>query len=389
LRPQASSKNIIGLSLQLSPRTTDQKKSMSGNKVPYRGFRGKKIFGNTPSGVEVTEFTMVNRHGLELKVINYGCTITSLRVPDREGVFADIVLGYDDLEGYLHSNAYIGCVAGRFANRIANGKFSLEGKEYVLAQNLPPHHLHGGVIGFSHAVWAAEEINTEDGVGIRFTHLSPDGDEGYPGNLQVEVTYLLLDDDTLSFAYHAVTDQPTIINLTQHTYFNLHGDKSDILDHQLMINADRYLPVDETMIPTGEIRSVDGSPFDFRTLKEIGRDIAADDLQLAIGHGYDHCWVFDNPSEDMHHAATLSDPASGRKMEVYTDEPGMQLYTANFLQSKVAGKNNIALTPHSGLCLETQHFPDSPHEPGFPSVVLHPGEEYRSKTLWKFSLENT
>lgn len=349
----------------------------------------RKSFSTAPDGYEVTEFTLTNRHGLELKVINYGCTITSLKIPDRNGVHADIVLGYDDLEGYLQSNAYIGCVVGRFANRIANGKFVLEGKEYVLAQNQPPHHLHGGIKGFSHAVWASEEIDTEEGVGIRFRHLSPDGDEGYPGNLQIEVTYMLGDDDTLSFAYHAVSDQPTIINLTQHTYFNLHGGNENILDHQLMIHADHFLPVDETMIPTGEMRSVDGSPFDFRTFKEVGRDIGEDDLQLAIGHGYDHCWVFNNPSGDMHHAATLYDPSSGRKMDLYTTEPGMQLYTANFLQSKVTGKNNVALNPRSGLCLETQHFPDSPHQPGFPSVVLQPGEKYLSKTLLKFSLENT
>lgn len=348
----------------------------------------KKSFGTAPGGYEVTEFTLTNRHGMELKVINYGCTITLLKVPDRDGVLADIVLGYDHLEGYLQSNAYIGCVVGRFANRIANGKFSLEGKEYTLAPNASLHHLHGGVKGFSHAVWAAEEIYTEEGMGIRFRHLSPDGDEGYPGNLHVEVTYMLHDDDTLSFAYHAVTDQPTIINLTQHTYFNLHGSKEHILDHQLMIYADHFLPVDETMIPTGEIRSVDGSPFDFRILKAVGSDIGQDDLQLAIGHGYDHSWVFHNPSGEMHHAATLYDPSSGRRMDLYTTEPGMQLYTANFLQSKAAGKNNIALTPRSGLCLETQHFPDSPNHPGFPSVVLQPGEKYRSKTSLKFSLEN-
>lgn len=347
----------------------------------------RKSFGVAPGGFEVTEFTLTNRQGVVLKVINYGCTITSLKVPDRDGVFADIVLGYDDLEGYLQSNAYIGCVVGRFANRIANGKFSLEGKEYVLAQNLPPHHLHGGIKGFSHAVWAAEEIETGEGVGIRFTHVSPNGDEGYPGNLKVEVTYMLGDDDTLSFAYHAVTDQATIINLTQHTYFNLHASNQPILDHQLAIHADHFLPVDETMIPTGEIRRVDGSPFDFRTRKEVGRDIGEDDIQLAIGHGYDHCWVFNNPSEDLHHAATLYDPSSGRSMDVFTTEPGMQLYTANFLQSEVAGKNNTALTPRSGLCLETQHFPDSPNQPGFPRVILYENESYYSKTLLTFKVQ--
>lgn len=349
----------------------------------------RKSFGVGPGGHKVTEFTLTNRRGIEVKVINYGCTITSLKVPDRHGVFADIVLGYDDLEGYLQSNAYIGCVVGRFANRIANGKFSIEGKEYVLAQNLAPHHLHGGAKGFSHAVWEAEEIITEEGVGLRFTHVSPDGDEGYPGNLKMEVTYMLRDDDTLSFEYDAVTDQPTIINLTQHTYFNLHGSNEPILDHLLTIHADHFLPVDETMIPTGEIRSVDGSPFDFRTFKSVGRDIGVDDLQLAIGHGYDHCWVFNNPSHGMHHAASLYDPSGGRIMDVFTTEPGVQLYTANFLQSKMAGKNKTALTPRIGLCLETQHFPDSPNQPGFPSVVLQPGENYRSKTLLKFSLGNS
>ncbi len=347
----------------------------------------KKSFGTTPGGYEVTEFTLTNRRGMELKVINYGCTITSLKVPDRHGVFADIVLGYDDLEGYLQSNAYIGCVVGRFANRIAHGKFSLEGKKYVLAQNLPPHHLHGGVKGFSHAVWSAEEIETKEGVGIRFTHVSQDDDEGYPGNLQMEVTYMLGDDDTLSFDYRATTDQPTIINLTQHTYFNLHGSNEPILDHLLTIHADHFLPVDETMIPTGEIRSVEGTPFDFRTLKTVGSDIGVDDLQLAIGHGYDHCWVFNNLSHDMHHAATLYDPLSGRRMNVYTTEPGMQLYTANFLESKMAGKNNVELIPRSGLCLETQHFPDSPNQPGFPRVILYENESYYSKTLLTFKVQ--
>lgn len=366
----------------------DQKKSMAGDKVPLRGFRGKKIFGTTPFGEEVTEFTMSNRQGMELKVINYGCTITQLKVPNRNGVYGDIVLGYDHLEGYLQSNAYLGCVAGRFANRIALGKFSLEGREFRLAQNLPPHHLHGGVRGFSHAVWAAEEIETEEGMGIRFSHMSPDGDEGYPGNLHVEVTYMLGDDDTLSFAYHAVTDQPTIINLTQHTYFNLNGGEESILDHQLLIHADHFLPVDETMIPTGEIRNVTDSPFDFRIQKAVGRDINHTDAQLMIGRGYDHCWVFNNPSGELHHAATLNDAFSGRSMDVYTTEPGMQMYTANFLQSEVAGKNNTELTPRRGLCLETQHFPDSPNQPSFPSVVLQPGEKYNSKTLLKFSLEN-
>ncbi len=362
---------------------------MANKEVPFRGFRGKRIFGTTPSGEVVTEFTLTNLQGLEMKVIDYGCTITSLQVPDRNGVIGDIVLGYDTLEGYLQSDAYLGCVVGRFANRIAHGKFLLEGKEYTLATNLPPHHLHGGVKNFSKTIWTAEELISEDGVGVLFTHLSPDGDEGYPGNLQVDVKYFLGDDNTLSFEYHATTDKTTIINLTQHTYFNLNSAETNILGHTLMIDADHFLPADETMIPTGEKRKVDGTPFDFRNPKIVGRDIDADDSQLIIGHGYDHCFVIRDDVNVMRHAATLDDAQSGRRMEVYTTEPGVQLYTANFLNSKLRGKSNTTLKQRAGLCLETQHFPDSPNHPGFPSVVLRPGEKYDSKTLLKFSLEDS
>lgn len=344
------------------------------------------IYGFTPHRIAVTEYTLTNLHGLEMKVINYGCIITSLKVPDRNGALGDIVLGYDSLEGYLQSDAYLGCVVGRFANRIANGRFSLDGKEYTLAANLPPHHLHGGVKNFSKVVWTAEEMIGEDSVGIKFTHVSPDGDEGYPGNLQLEVKYILRDDNTLSFEYHALTDQATIINLTQHSYFNLNESKDHILDHQLMINADLFLPADETMIPTGEKWKVEATPFDFRNAKPVGRDIDSDDNQLIIGHGYDHCFVIRNGVDALRHAATLEDMQSGRRMEVYTTEPGVQLYTANFLRSAMPGKYNFALVPRSGLCLETQHFPDSPNHPGFPSVVLRPGEKYYSKTMLTFRI---
>ena len=362
---------------------------MAGIQVPFRGFRGKRIFGTTPSGEVVTEYTLTNLHGLEMKVIDYGCTITSLQVPDRNGVIGDIVLGYDTLEGYLQSDAYLGCVVGRFANRIAHGKFLLEGKEYTLATNLPPHHLHGGVNNFSKTIWSAEELISEDGVGILFTHLSPDGDEGYPGNLQLEVKYFLGDDNTLSFEYHATTDKTTIINLTQHTYFNLNSTEASILGHTLMIDADHFLPADETMIPTGEKRKVDGTPFDFRNPKPVGRDIDSDDNQLIIGHGYDHCFVIRDGADVMRHTATLDDAQSGRRIDVFTTEPGVQLYTANFLHSAMPGKYNFALVPRSGLCLETQHFPDSPNQPDFPSVVLEAGAKYYSKTLLKFSSENS
>ncbi len=344
------------------------------------------IYGFTPDGIAVTEYTLTNIHDLEMKVINYGCTITSLKVPDRNGTLGDIVLGYDTLEGYLQSDAYFGCVVGRFANRIANGRFSLDGKEYTLAANLPPHHLHGGVKNFSKVVWTAEEMIGEDSIGIKFTHVSPDGDEGYPGNLQLEVKYILRDDNTLSFEYHALTDQATIVNLTQHSYFNLNESKDHILDHQLMINADLFLPADETMIPTGEKWKVEATPFDFRNAKAVGRDIDSDDNQLIIGHGYDHCFVIRDDGDALRHAATLEDMQSGRRMEVYTTEPGVQLYTANFLRSAMPGKYNFALVPRSGLCLETQHFPDSPNHPGFPSVVLRPGEKYYSKTMLTFRI---
>jgi aldose 1-epimerase len=347
-----------------------------------------RLFGTLPSGEAVTEYTLTNHHGLEMKVIDYGCTITSLKVPDRNGIMGDIVLGYDHLEGYLQSDAYLGCVVGRYANRIAYGKFSLEGKEYTLAANQPPHHLHGGVKNFSKIIWTAQEVISEDGVGITFTHLSPDGDEGYPGNLRVEVKYFLGDDDSLSFEYHATTDKSTVINLTQHSYFNLNGGKENIHGHTLAIYADHFLPVDETMIPTGELRKVEGTPFDFRQGKPVGQDINQDNDQLGIGHGYDHCFALRDAVNGMRHAATLDEAQSGRRMDVYTTEPGMQLYTANYLDSAMPGKNNTILKPRSGLCLETQHFPDSPNHPDFPSVVLNAGEKFYSKTLLKFSLEN-
>jgi aldose 1-epimerase len=344
----------------------------------------KKFYDTTPEGKEVTEFTLTNIHGMVMSVINYGCTITSLSVPDRNGVFEDVVLGFDNLEGYLQSTEYIGCIVGRFANRIAFGKFSLDGNEYTLATNLPPHHLHGGAQGINHAVWEAEEIETENSVGVRFKHLSPDGDEGFPGNLHLEIKYLLGNDNTVSFEYNAVTDKSTIINLTQHSYFNLNGGKEDILDHELTIYADQFIPTDALMIPTGELKNVDNTPFDFRKSKIVGQDISLEDEQLKRGDGYDHTFVIKHTSEDLQHAATLYEKKSGRKMDVYTSEPGVQVYTANFLKSNAPGKGETPLTRRLGICLETQHFPDSPNQPSFPSVELKPGEKYYSKTVLTF-----
>ena len=346
-----------------------------------------RSYGHTPDGLEVSEYTMINRQGLVMKVINLGCTITALHVPDRNGQLGDVVLGYDSLEGYLQSTEYIGCIVGRFANRIAFGKFTLDGKEYSLATNLPPHHLHGGNKGFSHVVWAADEIVYDNGVGIRFQYLSADGDEGFPGNLRLEVIYRLDNDNKVSFEYKATTDQPTIINLTQHSYFNLNGGQENVLDHELTIHADEFLPTDELMIPTGEKNSVVDTPFDFRNPKTIGKDIQQPDKHLVAGNGYDHTYVLRPSAEELHRAATLFEKNSGRKMEVYTTEPGIQVYSSNFLKSKMNGKGNIPLIPRLAICLETQHYPDSPNRPSFPTVVRRPGEEYHSKTVLAFSVE--
>jgi aldose 1-epimerase len=347
----------------------------------------QRLYGITDEGQVVTEFTLTNSHGLVMKVINYGCTITSLMIPDRNGVLGDIVLGFDDLEGYLKSDQSMGCVVGRYANRIADGKFSMDGKEYQLDINLPPHHIHGGQKGLGKVVWDATIVEEENRVGIQFSHISPDGHEGYPGKLSVEVNYFLNDDNTLSFEYTATSDQNTIINLTQHSYFNLNGGSKNILEHELILDSDYFLPVDDMMIPTGELRSVTDTPFDFRKQKTVGRDIDQHDTQLAIGHGYDHCWVIQSPEKNIRLAATLFDSESGRTMEVFTTEPGIQLYTSNFLNSIVPGKKNIALTERLGICLETQHFPDSPNRPSFPSTTLTAGEIFRSMTLLRFLIQ--
>jgi len=347
-----------------------------------------RLYGTTPEGIAVTEYTLSNNQCIEMKVINFGCIITSLKVPDRDGHPDDIVLGFDSLDGYLASTHYCGCIAGRFANRIANGSFILDGQEYRLAKNLHPHHLHGGNKGFDKVVWSATEFEIDDGIGVEFQYLSPDGEEGFPGDMLITIRYILHHENKITFDYIAVTDQKTIINLTQHSYFNLNGGKGNILAHELMINADHFLPVDKTMIPTGEIKPVEGTPFDFTISKIISADINSDDMQIQDAHGYDHNMVLAKINDELSHAATLHDPASGRVLEVFTTEPGLQLYTGNFLDDKVNGKNDIVYGPFSGLCLETQHFPDSPHHPEFPSVVLNPGEEYRSRTVWKFSVRD-
>ncbi|MBK9982953.1 MAG: galactose mutarotase [Saprospiraceae bacterium] len=346
----------------------------------------ERPYGETPEGIPVTEYTLTNIQGIEMKVINYGCTITSLIVPDRDGRPDDIVLGFDSLEGYIASIHYYGAIIGRFANRIADGRFVHDGHEYTLAKNLNHHHLHGGIKGFDKVVWQSRGFENDGGMGVEFQYLSHDGEEGYPGNVLITVNYILNHNDEIILDYKATTDKKTIINLTQHSYFNLNGGKDNILQHELLINSDHFLMIDKSMIPTSELKDVAGTPFNFEYPKMIGRDIGGHDVQLKYAHGYDHSWLLDKNADELALAATLYDPSTGRVLDVFTTEPGLQLYTGNFLDDEVKGKNGRVYGPYAGLCLETQHFPDSPHRPEFPSVELSPGEEYRSKTIWKFSV---
>jgi aldose 1-epimerase len=341
-----------------------------------------------PDGTPVEIFTLTNVNGLELRAINYGAIIVSLKVPDRTGKFDDIVNGHDSLDGYLTRSRFFGAVVGRYANRIAEGKFTLDGTEYSLAVNNGVNHLHGGVRGFDKVAW--EVAKNAVGAGSReaavtMTRVSPDGEEGYPGNLKVSVTYILTDENELLVAYSASTDKATPLNLTQHSYFNLAGHQTkDILDHRLTVNADRYTPVDETQIPTGSRPPVAGTPFDFRTATRIGARINDADEQLKIGAGYDHNFVLNRQGVGLVLAARLEDPASGRVMEVLTTEPGLQVASANRLDGTIVGKGGATYGRHSGVCLETQHFPDSPNQPAFPSTILRPDAQFESRTVFKF-----
>ena len=354
-------------------------------------------FGVTPDGQEVEIFTLRNANGIEVRAITYGGIIVSLRTPDRDGHFDDIVLGYDDLEGYLTETPYFGAIIGRYGNRIAGGSFTLDGESYDLATNNGPNHLHGGVRGFDKVVWGAESFVGQDGVGVVFRYASPDGEEGYPGTLEARVTYTLTDDDLLVIDYHATTDRATPVNLTQHTYFNLAGDGSgDILAHEIQLDASNYTPVDSTLIPTGEIASVAGTPFDFTTPAAIGEHIGQADQQLVNGLGYDHNFVLDRsggiqmegpaPGLDLYPAARVHEPTTERTLEIYTTEPGIQFYSGNFLDGSITGKAGHVYHHRYGFCLETQHYPDSPNQPGFPSTILWPGEEYVSRTVWAFGV---
>ena len=348
-------------------------------------------FGVMPDKTPVEVFTLTNANGLELRAINYGAIIASLKVPDRAGQFADIVNGHDALEGYLTRSRFFGAVVGRYGNRIAKGKFTLDGSEYTLAVNNGPNHLHGGVRGFDKVVWEVAKDAVKTGymeAGVTFTRLSPDGEEGYPGNLTTSVTYVLTDENELLVAYAATTDKATPINLTQHSYFNLAGHQTkDILDHRLVVNADRYTPVDATQIPMGSRSPVNGTPFDFRKATRIGDRIAQAHEQLAIGGGYDHNFVLNRRGSDVEHAVRVLDRGTGRRLDISTTEPGLQFYSGNFLDGTITGKDGHVYGHRSALVLETQHFPDSPNRQDFPSTILRPGREYRSRTVFAFGVE--
>ena len=345
---------------------------MSANEEP---------FGQTPDGREVALYTLTNTNGLRAKITNYGAILVSLEVPDRDGNLADITLGFDALDGYLAGPPYFGATVGRYANRIGKAKFVLDGVEYELATNNGENHLHGGNKGFDKVVWRPEDLWANDNEALlKMSYISEDDEEGYPGNLACTVTYTLTKDNELKINYEAQTDKTTVVNLTNHSYFNLAGQGTgDILGHELTLNADKYTPVDEGLIPTGEIRSVKDSPMDFTLPMSIGSRIKQ------VGDGYDHNYVLNSGGGTLALAARAYEPTSGRIMEIYTTEPGVQLYTGNFLDGSLTGKAGKVYKKHYAFCLETQHFPDSPNKPNFPSVVLLPGQKYTTVTVHKFS----
>ena len=348
----------------------------------------KSEFGKTKDGKKVDQYLLKNQNGVELEVITYGGRITSLKVPNKDGDFENVILGFDSMEQYEGDNPFFGALIGRYGNRIANGTFTLDGKEYNLAKNDGPNHLHGGVDGFDRVIWTAEPIQEDTFSQLKLTYLSKDGEEGYPGNLNVTVIYTLRDDNTLDVSYEATSDQTTVVNLTQHAYFNLTGDFSkSILDHSVEINASAYLPVDSTLIPTAEKRQVKGTPFDFTEAKNIRRDINEDNEQLKRGKGYDHCWLLNGENENMKFAASAYDNSSGRFMAIYTEEPAIQFYTGNFLDGTLPMPGGGTYNHRTGFCLETQHYPNSPNEDSFPSTVLNAGEVYKTKTSFKFSVK--
>jgi len=357
--------------------------------TPGAGSTVKRPWGKTPDGQAVELYTLTNRNGAEAEIATFGGVVVSLKVPDRNGKLGDVVLGYDSVDGYVNDKPHLGALIGRYGNRIAHGQFSLDGKTYTLPKNNGENTLHGGLKGFDKKVWAAKEVHAKDGQALELSYVSKDGEEGFPGNLKVTVTYTLTDANALRIDYRATTDKKTVVNLTNHSYFNLDGPGSgDILGTLLTIEADKFTPVNASMIPTGQLRDVTGTPFDFRKPTAIGARINEDNEQLKLGNGYDHNFVLRRTTGEAGEilAARAVDPRSGRVLEVWTTEPGVQLYTANYLDG-VTGKGGVVYGKRTAFCLETQHYPDSPNQPQFPSTVLNPGETYHTVTTYKFSLE--
>lgn len=347
----------------------------------------KQTYGRLPDGTGVFQYTLTNPHGLKVKIITYGAIITAVETPDRNGQVENITLTRDSLQDFMEvkngrpTTPYFGATVGRFANRIAKGRFTLDGREYRLATNNGPNALHGGLKGFDKVVWRSAPVEADGAVGVAFTYLSPDGEEGYPGALSVQVTYSLTDRDELRMAYEATSDKPTIVNLTNHAYWNLAGAGSgDVLDHELLLKADRFLPVDDTLIPLGELQAVQGGPMDFNAAKKIGRDMTG------VAGGYDHCYALSKQGQELSLFARVAEPISGRLMEVYTTAPAVQFYGGNFLDGTITAGGKV-YKKHYGFCLETQHYPDSPNQPSYPSVVLRPGQTYKHLTIHKFSVQ--
>lgn len=364
--------------------------NMNANQATPTASRVKEeSFGKTADGREAKIYTLANRKGGEARLTEYGATLVSLKMPDRNGKSDDVVLGMNSLDEYtnavyLKANPYFGAVAGRYANRIAKGEFLLDGKKYQLTTNNGANHLHGGKVGFDKVFWTGREVSAANGSAVEFTYRSKDGEEGYPGNLTAKVVYTLTDDNELKIEYTATTDKETLVNLTHHSYFNLAGN-GDVLKHKLQINADKFTPINNESIPLGELKPVENTPFDFRQAKEIGKDIESADEQIKNGKGYDHNFIVRGASGTMRSAAIVTEETSGRVMEVSTTEPGIQLYTGNFLDGSLKGKNGAVYNFRSGFCLETQHYPDSPNHADYPPTVLKPGETYKTSTVYKFS----
>ncbi len=381
---------VFGISMMgLALLSFQCKKNTSTNQTTDKVSIEKSAYGILPDGQKVDRYTLQNSKGMEVAIITYGGIITSLKVPNKEGKSEEVVLGFSSLEQYTKPNPYFGALIGRYGNRIAKGKFSIDGKDYSLAINNEPNALHGGPEGFHRVLWTATESNSgATAASLKLHYLSKDREEGYPGNLSVFVTYTLHDNNSLEVLYEATTDKKTIVNLTQHSYFNLSADfNKTILDHEITIDADQLVPVDATLIPTGELTDVTNTPFDFRKPKLVGKEIEAQDEQIKRGLGYDHCWVLNNQNKGERLAASAYEPKSGRLLEVYTDQPGIQFYTGNFLDGSLPQRDKGVYAHRTGFCLETQHYPDAPNQKAFPSTVLNPGENYKTKTTFKFSVK--